>query len=114
MKNEIEYSDFSKLDIRVATIVIIEEIEGADRLWKLTLDVGDLEQGGLGQRVVVAGIKEWYSLNDLRGKQVIYLANLAPRKIRGILSQGMIVAANDQGAVLLHPDRLVSNGVTLS
>ncbi|MCB9813343.1 MAG: methionine--tRNA ligase subunit beta [Pseudomonadales bacterium] len=100
MKDEIQYDDFIKLDLRVAKIITAEEIEGADRLLKITLDVGQ----EIGERIVAAGIKEWYSPQDLEGKLVVYLANLAPRTLKGIVSQGMIIAAGQDTAVLLKPE----------
>ncbi|OGJ20729.1 MAG: hypothetical protein A3A82_00705 [Candidatus Pacebacteria bacterium RIFCSPLOWO2_01_FULL_47_12] len=99
-KPEISFAVFASLDLRIATIIAAELIEGADTLLKLTLDVGDL-----GTRTVAAGIKAWYAPEDLVGKQVSYLANLEPRMLRGIESQGMLVAAdNGTRAILLHPD----------
>lgn len=111
MKPEINYDDFAKLDIRVAVVLAAEYIEGADKLLKITLDVGDEASGGLGQRTVAAGIKAWYQPEDLVGKQVIYLANLAARQLRGVESQGMILAAeDDQGVSLLQPGKKLSAG----
>lgn len=107
-KPEIQYDDFTKLDLRAAKIITAEEIEGADKLLKLTLDVGEL-----GERTVASGIKEWYSPEDLVGKTVVYLANLAPRKLRGVVSQGMIVAAGDKTAVLLLPETEVEPGTVV-
>lgn len=98
MKDEIQYDDFAKLDLRVAKVVLAEHIEGADKLLKLTLDVGEL-----GERIVASGIKEWYAPEDLVGKTVVYLANLAPRTLRGVESQGMIIAAGGDEAILLAP-----------
>jgi len=105
MKDEIEYSDFEKLDLRVAKVVSAQEIEGADRLLKLTLDVGEL-----GERTVMAGIKQWYTPEELVDRKVVYLANLKPRKLRGVVSQGMIIASGDETAVLLKPDGVVEVG----
>ncbi len=105
MKDNIAYDDFAKLDIRIAKIVKAEEVEGADKLLKLTLDVGDL-----GERTVAAGIKAWYKPEDLEGKLVPYLANLEPRMLRGVESQGMLVAAGSEEAVLLHPDKDLEPG----
>ncbi|NCN06865.1 MAG: methionine--tRNA ligase subunit beta [Candidatus Pacebacteria bacterium] len=108
-KVPINYDVFASLDLRIATITAVELVEGADKLLKLTLDVGDL-----GERIVVAGIKAWYAPEDLLGKQVSYLANLEPRKLRGIESQGMLIAADDgTRAVLLHPDQSLSAGSVL-
>ena len=105
----ITYDDFSKLDMRVATILAAEPIEGADKLLKLTLDVGEL-----GERTIAAGIKLWYEVDDLVGKQIVYLSNLEPRRLRGVESQGMLVAADDGSqAILLHPDRKLENGSAL-
>lgn len=108
MEGLVEFGDWEKLDLRVAKIVNVEEIEGADKLYKLTLDVGEL-----GERVVCAGIKEYYSADDLGGKIVIYFSNLTPRKLRGIESQGMLLAASteDHKTVrLLCPDGDVELG----
>jgi methionyl-tRNA synthetase len=104
-KPEIQYDDFMKLDLRAAKIITAEEIEGADKLLKLTLDVGEL-----GERTVASGIKEWYSPEELVGKTVVYLANLAPRKLRGVVSQGMIIAAGAKTAVLLLPESDIEPG----
>ena len=106
MKDEIQYEDFIKLDLRVAKIIAAEEIEGADKLLKITLDVGE----EIGERIVAAGIKEWYSPENLVGKTVVYLANLAPRKLRGVVSQGMIIAAGSETAVLLKPEANINPG----
>lgn len=111
VKPSISYSEFAELDIRVAVVINAEEIAGADKLLKLTLDVGSLEAGGLGERIVAAGIKEWYKPDELVGKQVIYLANLEPRMLRGVESQGMVLAADGEaGAVLLAPSKTTKPG----
>lgn len=109
----ISFDQFAELDIRTATVLSCEAIEGADRLYKLTLDVGNPEQGGLGQRVVASGIKEWYTPEDLIGKQIVYLANLEPRMLRGVESQGMILAGGDETPVLLQPGKPTSNGAKI-
>lgn len=108
MKDEVTYEEFAKLDIRIAKVTAAEAIEGADKLLKLTLDVGEL-----GERVVASGIKEWYSPTELVGKTVVYLANLQPRQLRGVESQGMIIAAGGDEAVLLMPERLVTPGTVV-
>lgn len=110
MKDQISFDDFIKLDIRIATVIAVDLIEGADKLLKLTLDVGDPESGGLGQRTIAAGIKAWYQPEDLLGKQIVYLANLEPRMLRGVESQGMVLAADGEQAVLLRPWVSVANG----
>lgn len=106
MKSVISYDDFQKLDIRIVTILAVEPIEGADRLYKITLDAGK----ELGERTIAAGIKAWYAPEQLIGKQVPYLANLEPRKLRGVMSQGMLLAGDHDGAVLLNPDKVVPAG----
>jgi methionine--tRNA ligase beta chain len=108
MKPTVTYEDFVKLDIRIATIIAAEPIEGADKLLKITLEVGEL-----GERTIAAGIKPWYSPEELIGKQVPYLANLAPRTLRGIESQGMLLAAGADEAILLHPDSKVAPGTAI-
>ncbi len=92
-KPQIPYDDFAKLDLRVATIKFAEAHPNADRLLKVQVDDGSPEG-----RQVCAGIRQWYDPQSLIGKQVIIVANLEPRKIRGEISQGMILAASD-----LHP-----------
>ena len=90
-KPEITYDDFLKLDLRVATITHAEVHPNADRLLKVQLDDGS-ETG----RQVCAGIKAWYDPEELIGKQVVIVANLKPRKIRGEMSEGMILAATNK------------------
>jgi methionine--tRNA ligase beta chain len=89
MEEIVNFEDWEKLEFRVAQVKQVEEIEGADKLWKLTLDVGE----EIGERIVCAGIKKHYSKEELEGKKLIVFVNLAPRKMRGVESQGMILAA---------------------
>ena len=105
MKPNISFEDFIKLELRIAKIVRVEEVEGADKLYKITLDVGDF-----GERVVVAGMKPFYSTEEMVGKLVPYLANLEPKEIRGVMSQGMIMAAGETEASLMHPDKDLKPG----
>jgi methionyl-tRNA synthetase len=97
----IDIADFAKIDLRVARIVAAESVEGADKLVKLTLDVG-----GLGTRTVFAGIKSAYAPETLVGRLTPMVANLAPRKMRFGVSEGMILAASGEGpgVYLLAPD----------
>ncbi len=109
IKAEITYDDFAKLDIRIGTVVAVEKIENADKLLKCTIDFGDM-----GQRTIVSGIAEWKSADDLVGKQLPYIVNLAPRMLRGVESQGMLIAASDeQGVALITPEREVPRGTKL-
>lgn len=108
----INFSDWEKLDLRVCEIINVEEIEDADKLYKLTLDVGEI-----GERVVCAGIKQYYSRDELKGKKIILLANLAPRKMKGIESQGMILAAvseDENKVVLISPESGIKVGSKVS
>ncbi len=90
MKDEIAFDDFMKMDIRVGEIKAAEKVKKADKLLKLTVDTG------LDVRTVVSGIAEHYSPDEVVGKKVSILMNLAPRKIRGVESQGMILMAEDK------------------
>jgi methionyl-tRNA synthetase len=102
MAAEITIDDFSKLELRVARIKRAEAVEGADKLVKLTLDAGDA-----GARTVFAGIKSAYRPEDLEGKLAVLVANLAPRKMKFGVSEGMVLAASgDDGAgiFLVSPD----------
>lgn len=103
-KGTIKYEDFSKLDIRIGKVISAEKVEGTDKLIKIEVDIGE-------KRILVAGIADSYSPEDIVGKQIPILANLEPRKLRGIESQGMILAADLKGkAVLLHPDKKLPEG----
>jgi methionyl-tRNA synthetase len=97
----ISFDDFAKVDLRVATIVKAEHVEGADKLLQITVDLGNDEQ-----RNIFAGIKEAYAPDTLVGKQVVVVANLAPRKMRFGISEGMIIAAGPgaKDIFLLSPD----------
>ncbi len=88
--NYITYDDFAKIDLRLAKVEHCEPIEGADKLLKLELLVGEE------RRTVVSGIKKWYAPEQLVGKTVVLVANLKPAKLRGVLSQGMILCASDE------------------
>ena len=105
---QVEFKDWKKLDLRVAEIKNVEDIEGADKLYKLILDVGEL-----GERTICAGIKEYYSKEDLIGKKIVYFSNLTPRKMRGIESQGMLLAASTEdysSVILISPSGEIANG----
>ena len=91
----VSVEDFQKLDLRVGRIVAAEQVPKADKLIKLTVDIGQE------QRTVVAGVAPSYSAETLVGKQVILVANLAPRTLRGIESQGMVLAAEADGHIVL-------------
>ncbi len=104
---EISFDDFAKLDLRIAKIVNAEHVESANKLLKLTLDIG------LGEKQVFAGIKSAYAPEDLVGKLTVMVANLAPRKMRFGLSEGMVLAAGPGGKDLfiLNPDEGAQAGM---
>ena len=90
---EISLEEFKKTDLRVAKILQAQELPGADRLWKLEIDLG------AEKKVIVAGIKKFYTAEELQGKAIIVVNNLAPTVIRGVESRGMLLAAK-HGATL--------------
>jgi methionyl-tRNA synthetase len=109
----VSFSDWEKLDLRVGKIKKVEDIEGADKLYKLTIDLGK----EIGDRIVCAGLKQYYSKEELKNKKVILFVNLAPRKMKGIESQGMILAAvsEDHSKVkLIQPDGDIELGSRVS
>jgi methionyl-tRNA synthetase len=101
----IAIDDFARVDLRVAEVVAAEAVPKSDKLLKLTVTVGGE------RRTVVAGIAEHYAPTDLVGKRVVIVANLQPRKLRGIESQGMILAGEADGRLaVLIPDRELPPG----
>ena len=109
MKDEITFDDFTKIDLRTATIIEAEKVEKADKLLKLTVDTG------VDVRTVVSGIAESFTPEEVVGKQVMILLNLAPRKIRGIESQGMLLLTTKEDGKLsfVTPDDSVQNGIEI-
>lgn len=105
----ITIEDFSKLEIHIGTIIEAGNIEGADTLLKLVVDIGSEK------RQILAGIAQWTpNPKDLVGKQIPVLVNLEPRRMRGQESQGMMLAADENGEpILLHPARTVAPGSTV-
>jgi len=102
----ISIDDFSKIDLRIARIVHAEHVEGAEKLLKLTLDIGTE------QRTVFAGIKSAYDPEKLIGRLTVMVANLAPRKMKFGLSEGMVLAAGDgNGLYILGPDERAQPGM---
>ncbi|MFG0243891.1 MAG: methionine--tRNA ligase subunit beta [Phycisphaerales bacterium JB054] len=116
-KPEISFEDFARIDLRVAKIVHAEPHPNADRLLKLQLD-----DGSGTPRQICAGIREFYQPDDLVGKSIVIVANLAPRKIRGEESRGMMLAASDapkgsegpRGVVVMTPMSEIAPGSTVS
>jgi len=111
MEGIVNFSDWSKLDLRVAQIKEVEDIESADKLYKLTLDVGE----EIGKKIICAGIKPYYSKEELKDKKIILFVNLTPRKMKGIESQGMLLAATGKNnVVLISPEKDVEVGSKIS
>ena len=108
-KESISFDDFEKMDIRAATILEAEKIAKTKKLLKLVIDTG------IDRRTIVSGIAEHYTPEELVGRQVLVLVNLEPRELRGVLSQGMILMAQDSSGklVLLSPADRVDNGATI-
>jgi methionyl-tRNA synthetase len=105
----IDIDDFRKVRLRVATILAAERVEGADRLLRLEVDLGEEK------RQIVAGIADRFAPEDLPGRQVVVVANLKPAKIRGLESQGMLLAAQADGALsLIGPDGEIAPGAPVS
>ncbi len=115
VKPEISFEDFSRLDLRVATVTAAEVHPNADRLLLIQLD-----DGTGSPRQVCAGIKAWYEPESLVGRQVVIVANLAPRKLRGEMSEGMILAATtrddggEETVVLVALERPIATGSGVS
>jgi methionyl-tRNA synthetase len=109
LKEEILFEDFQKMDIRIARVIEAEKVEKTDKLMKLKLDLG------FEQRTVVSGIAHQYKAEDLISRQVVYLANLKSRKLRGIDSQGMILMIQEKNDVLkfLKPDTEAESGAPI-
>ena len=99
MKEEITYDDFKKLDIRVGEVVKAERVPETDKLPKCEVYFGN----EIGERIIVSGIAEYVSPEDIVGKKFPYLVNLAPRTIRGVESQGMILAIGGDPFSLITP-----------
>ena len=105
-KEECSFEDFDKMDIRTATVLEAERVPKTDKLLKLTIDTG------IDRRVIVSGIAEYYSPEDMLGKQICILANLKPRTIKGIESKGMILMARqgDGKMRFITPQEVLANG----
>ena len=108
-KDTIQFDDFQKMDIRVSTILAAEKVAKTKKLLKLTMDTG------LDRRVIVSGIAEHFTPEELVGRQVLVLVNLAPRELKGIVSNGMILMAEDASGKLrlLQPGEKTNNGATV-
>ena len=123
----ISIEDFAKVEIKLGTIVGAVEVEGSDKLYKLTVDFGEEKEieseGGIMEkekhyRNVFSGIKNFVSIEDIKGKQFPFVTNLAPRKMMGSYSEAMILAASEEFdgtevLALMSPTKTISNGIRL-
>ena len=109
-KETIEFDDFAKMDIRIGEIVAAEKMEKSKKLLKLTVN------DGIKERTILSGIAEHFKPEEVIGKQVSFLANLAPRKMMGLESEGMILMAEDADGSLsfVQPDKKIWNGATVN
>ncbi|MDD4150851.1 MAG: methionine--tRNA ligase subunit beta, partial [Bacteroidales bacterium] len=109
-KETITYDDFIKQDIRIATILEAEKVPNTDKLLKIKVDTG------IDTRIIVSGIAKYYKPEDIIGKQVCVLVNLAPRQLRGIESSGMVLMAEDSDGSLkfVSPDAFCNSGSVIS
>jgi methionyl-tRNA synthetase len=109
-KPEVTFDDFAKMDIRTATVLAAERVPKTDKLLKLSIDTG------IDQRTIVSGIAEYYSPEDMVGKQICILANLQPKMIRGIESRGMILMAKqgDGKMRFITPAEVLVNGAVIN
>ncbi|MBU2632503.1 methionine--tRNA ligase subunit beta [Patescibacteria group bacterium] len=102
----ISFDQFKQVEIRLGKILSCEKVEDADKLLKLGVDFGEK----IGKRQIISGIAQWYTAEDLVGKKMPFVVNLEPRKLRGLESQGMIMAVDCEKPVLLLPQEDVPEG----
>lgn len=113
---KITFDDFSKIELKVGTVLEAEDLEGSEKLLKLKVDLGEENP-----RQILAGVKQWYSPSDFVGKQVVVVANLEPRVMMGLESQGMMLAADpdsigadsDEGPIFLTVPKEVPPGTKI-
>jgi methionine--tRNA ligase beta chain len=103
----ISINEFSAIDLRVGRIIEVDDIETARKpMYKLKVDLGEL-----GARIIVAGIKAFYTKEQLLGKSIIVVANLEPKSVAGIMSEGMLLAAGDEQSIsIIQPDKEAKPG----
>ena len=106
----VSFEEFKKIELKIAKIVSAEAIEGKDKLYKLTIEIGEEKP-----RTLVAGLRPFYSREELEGEQIVVVANLDPKPLGGILSQGMLLAVQDKEGKysLLTPDSEAEPGTAV-
>ncbi len=108
MKDMVSFDDFSKLDFRVGKVLEAKDVEESDKMIRLLVDFGSL-----GKKTIFTAVRQWYKAEDLIDKLYVFIFNLEPRRMFGEESQGMIIAAEDEGGqecVLLVPDKDIAPG----
>lgn len=111
MSGAVTFDYFKKIDFRVGRVLHAENVEGAETLMRLKVDFGEL-----GEKIILAGIKKWYTPGDLKGKLFAFVFNLEPKKMMGEESQGMIMAAeskDSENCVLLAPIEKIAPGTQI-
>jgi len=107
---EITFDEWEKFDFRIGEILEVEDHPNADKLYVIKVDVGEEEP-----RTIVAGIKKHYEKDDLIGRKIVVFMNLKPAELRGVESQGMLLAASENGnVVILGPEEDIANGSKVS
>lgn len=105
---KINFEEFQKIDLRIAKVISAEKIKGSEKLLKLELDLGKEK------RQIITGVSEFYQPKDLIGREIVVVANLEPKTLMGLESQGMLLAADVNGeAVLLRPDKEIPPGTKI-
>ncbi|MEK7576931.1 MAG: methionine--tRNA ligase subunit beta [Patescibacteria group bacterium] len=110
----INYNEFKKIDLRVVKIISATRVKKSEKLLKLEVDLGTTAEGTPNTRQIIAGIGIAYAPEDIMGKSIVIVANLAPRMLMGLESQGMVLAAHGKTPVLLIPERETPSGASIS
>ena len=110
----VTFDVFAKIELKVGTVLEAEEVEESEKLIKLMVDLGEDPSTSSGPRQVLAGVKQWYKPEELVGKQVVIVANLEPRMMMGLESQGMMLAADSEdGPIFLTTPKPVPPGTNI-
>jgi len=104
----INFEEFQKIDLRIAKVISAEKVKDSEKLLKLEIDIGKEK------RQIIAGISKFYEPKELIGREIVVVVNLEPRTLMGLESQGMVLAASDEGrSILLKPDKEVPPGTKI-
>jgi len=109
MSEEVSFAEFKKLDLRVGRVLSVEGVAGLDKIYKLAVDIGEDNP-----RTILAGVKEFIKPQDLEGKNIVVIVNLEPKEVRGVLSEGMLLAAEVDGKpTIIVPEEAVEPGTPI-